>query len=86
MLVLPQSAPAMSMAMLMMKPMLPQMREARREMQALTPAEQDELAASLALEFDQLSAAERKRMLAELGGGLFPAREVGLLNKRYGGP
>ena len=82
MLVLPQSAPAMSMAMLMMKPMLPQMREARREMQALKPAEQEELAASLALELDQFPAGQRKRMLAELGGGLLPARVVDLLNKR----
>ena len=83
-LVLPQSAPTMGMAMGMMKPMLPQFREARDEMRALSPAEQDELAASLAQEFDKVPAADRKRMLTELGGGLFPPRVVETLTRRYG--
>ena len=83
-LVLPQSAPAMGIAMGMMKPMLPQFREARDEMRALSPAEQDELAATLAQEFDKAPAADRKRMLTELGGGLFPPRVVETLTRRYG--
>ena len=83
-LVLPQSAPAMGMAMGMMKPMLPQFREARDEMRALSPTEQDELAATLAQEFDKVPAADRKRMLTELGGGLFPPRVVETLTRRYG--
>lgn len=84
MLVLPQSAQAMGMAMGMMKPMLPQFREARDEMRALSPDEQDELAATLAQEFDKVPAADRKRMLTELGGGLFPPRVVETLTRRYG--
>ena len=82
-LLLPQSAPAMGMTMGMMKPMLSQFREARDEMRALSPLEQDELAASLAEELDKLPAADRKRMLTELGGGLFPPRVVETLTRRY---
>ena len=87
MLVLPQSAPAMGMgmAMGMMKPMLAQFREARDEMRALPADEQDELAATLAQEFDNVPAADRKDMLAELRSGLFPPRVVEILTRRYGG-
>ena len=85
MLVLPQSAPAMGMAMGMMKPMLAQFREARDEMRALPADEQDELAATLAEEFDKVPAADRKDMLAELRSGLFPPRVVEILTRRYGG-
>ena len=84
-LLLPQSAPAMGMAMGLMKPMLPQFRDAREQMRALSPEEQDELAASLAREFDQAPAKDRKAMLVELDGGLFPPRVVQTLNQRYGG-
>lgn len=82
-LVLPQSAPGMGAAMGMMKPMLSKFREARDEMRALSPAEQDELAASLAEELDKLPAADRKPMLTELGSGLFPPRVVETLTRRY---
>ena len=81
-LLLPQSAPGMAMGM--MKPMLSQIREARDEMRTLLPTEQDELAASLAEEFDKVPAADRKRMLTEWGGGLFPPRVVETLTRRYG--
>ena len=83
-LVLPQSAQAMGMAMGMMKSMLPQFREARDEMRGLSPLEQDELAATLAQQLDQAPEADRKRMLTELRGGLFPTRVVDALSKRYG--
>ena len=83
-LVLPQAAQALGMGMGMMKPMLPQFREARDEMRRLSPVEQDELAATLALELDQAPQADRKLMLAELRGGLFPPRVVDALSKRYG--
>lgn len=85
MLLLPQSASTMGMAFGVLKPMLPVLRDARTQMHALSPTEQDELADSLAEELDQVPAAERKAMLAELGGGLFPPRVVANLNKRYGG-
>jgi hypothetical protein len=84
MALLPQAAPAMGMAMGMMKPMLPQFRDARDQMRALSPEEQDELAASLGQELDKAPARDRKAMLGELGGGLFPPRVVQTLNQRYG--
>ena len=83
-LLLPQSAPAMGMAIGMVKPMLSQIREARDEMRTLLPTEQDELAASLAEEFDKVPAADRKRMRTDLGGGLVPPRVVETLTRRYG--
>lgn len=85
MVLLPQAASTMGMAFGMLKPMLPMLRDARTQMHALSPAEQDELAASLAEELDQVPASERKAMLAELGSGMFPPRVVANLNKRYGG-
>ena len=84
MLLLPQTVPMMGMAMGMMKPMLPQLRDARAEMQALSPLEQDELAAMLAQELDTMPTADRKRMLTELGSGLFPPRVVESLTRRFG--
>ena len=85
-LLMPQSAPALGMAMGMMKTVLPQVRAARDQMRLLSPGEQDELAAVLAQEIDQAPVADRKQMLAGLGGGLFPPRVVDALNKRYGVP
>ena len=85
MVLLPQSAPMMGMAFGMMKPVLPKLREARDQMHALSPTEQDELAATLAQEFDKVPAADRKLMLSEIGGGMFPPRVVQSLTKRYGG-
>ncbi|GEM_PF-2871622 len=84
MLLMPQTVPALGMAMGMMKPMLPQFRDARDQMRALSPEDQDELADMLAQEFDKAPAADRKAMLSEIGGGLFPPRVVDALNKRYG--
>ena len=82
---LPAAAPAMGMAMGMMKPVLPKIREAREQMRALSPAEQDELVNNLAQEFDKVPAQDRKAMLGELGNGMFPPRVVEALNKRYSG-
>jgi hypothetical protein len=84
MVLLPQAAPAMGMAMGMMAPLLPQFRDAREQMRALSPEEQDELAATLGQELDKASVQDRKAMLGELGGGLFPPRVVQTLNQRYG--
>ena len=85
-LLVPQSAQALGMAMGMMKTVLPQVREARDQMRLLSPGEQDELATVLAEELDQAPVADRKQMLTGLGGGLFPPRVVDALNKRYGVP
>lgn len=72
MVVLPQTAAALGMGML--KPMLPQLREARTEMQALSPSEQDELAAAMASELKSISGDDRKLFLEQLGSGFFPPR------------
>jgi hypothetical protein len=84
MLLMPQTVPMMGMAMGMMKPILPKLRDAREQMRALSPEEQDELAANLASELDKAPAADRKAMLGELDGGLFPPRVAEALNTRYG--
>ena len=85
-LLVPQSAPALGMAMGMMKSVLPQVREGRDQMRLLSPIEQDELAAVLAQDLDKVPVADRKQMLTGLRGGLFPPRVVDALNKRYGVP
>jgi hypothetical protein len=66
-----------------MKPMLPQLREAREQMRALSPEEQDEMVTMLGQEFDKVSPDDRKAMLGEIGNGLFPPRVVEGLNRRY---
>ena len=85
-LLVPQSAPALGMAMGMMKSVLPQVREGRDQMRLLSPIEQDELAAVLAQDLDKVPVADREQMLTGLRGGLFPPRVVDALNKRYGVP
>ena len=74
MVVLPQTAAALGMGMGMLKPMLPQLRQARTEMQALSPSEQDELAAAMASELKSISGDDRKLFLEQLGSGFFPPR------------
>ena len=85
-LLVPQSAQALGMAMGMMKSVLPQVREGRDQMRQLSPDEQDELATVLAQDLDKVPVADRKQMLTGLRGGLFPPRVVDALNKRYGVP
>jgi len=74
MVLLPTAAPALGMGMAMLKPMLPQLRQARDQLHALTPAEQDELVAALAPEMKALAADERKTLLEFLDSGFFPKR------------
>ena len=74
MVLLPGAAPALGMGMGMLKPMLPQLRQARDELHALTPAEQDELVAALAADMKELPAADRKTFLEFLDSGFFPKR------------
>ena len=74
MVLLPTAAPALGMGMGMLKPMLPQLRQAREQLHALPPAEQDELVAALAPEMKALAADERKAFLEFLDGGFFPKR------------
>ena len=75
MVLLPTAAPALGMGMGMLRPMLPQLRQARDQLHALPPAEQDELVAALAPEMKALPADERKTFLEFLDGGFFPKRD-----------
>lgn len=84
MVVLPQTAAALGMGMSMLKPMLPQLREARTEMQALSPSEQDELAAAMASELKSISGDDRKLFLEQLGSGFFPPRVAEGVRQRLG--
>ena len=74
MVLLPAAAPALGMGMGMMKTMLPQLRQAREQLHALSAEEQNELIAALVPEMKALSADERKTFLEFLDGGFFPKR------------
>jgi hypothetical protein len=82
MVLLPQSAGAMGMGMGMLKPMLGQMRDARQQMRALPPEEQDELAARMAEELKDAPADERREFLEAIGSGFLPPRVVDGLRSR----
>ena len=74
MLLIPASTQVLGMGMGMLAPIIPQLRQARDEMRALSPAEQDEVAATLADELKTASPAERKSFVEQLGNGFFPQR------------
>jgi hypothetical protein len=81
-LLVPASVPAVGMAMGMMKPMIPQLRQAREQMHALSPAEQDEVAAALAQEVQPMPAAQRTAFLDHLDSGFFPARIAAAVKRK----
>ncbi len=72
MVLLPAAIPALGMGMGMLKPMLPQMRQAREELRALSPAEQDEVAAMLAQQVNALPADQRTALMEHIDSGFFP--------------
>jgi hypothetical protein len=74
MALMPQAAPTLGMAMGMLKPMIPQLRQARDQLHALSPEEQDEVAIALAEELRAQPPDERATMLEQLDAGFFPAR------------
>ena len=76
MVLVPSTIPALGMGMGMLKPMIPQLRQARAEMRALSPAEQDEVAAALGQELKALPADQRSALLEYLDSGFFPPRVV----------
>ena len=63
---------------------MPQFKQAHDAMHALSPAEQEELAATLARELEDVPAAERKVFLNEIGGGFFPPRVAEGVKARFG--
>ena len=74
MVLVPATVPALGMAMGMMKPMIPQLRQAREQLHALSPAEQDEVAAELGQQLKALPAGQRAALLEHLDSGFFPPR------------
>ena len=76
MVLVPASIPALGMGMGMMKPMIPQLRQAREQVRALSPQEQDEVAAALVEQIKPLPADERASLLEYLDSGFFPLRIV----------
>jgi hypothetical protein len=84
MTLLPQTAPALGAAMGMLQPMLPQLREARDQMRALSPAEQDEFAATMAQELKAVPADERQPFMEQLDAGFFPPAVAAGVKARLG--
>ena len=74
MVLVPATIPALGMGMGMLKPMIPQLRQARAEMHALSPAEQDEIGAELAQQLKALPADQRAALVEHLDSGFFPPR------------
>lgn len=76
MVLLPESIAALGMGMGMLKPMVPQLQQARAELRALPAAEQDEVAAALLAQVKELPAEQRAALLEYLDGGFSPPRVV----------
>jgi hypothetical protein len=74
MVLVPATIPALGMGMGMLKPMIPQLRQARAELQALSPAEQDEVADMLAQEMQSLPAEQGTALRETIDSGFFPPR------------
>ena len=74
MVLVPATVPALGMAMGMMKPVVPQLRQAREQLHALPPVEQDEVAAELGQQLKALPADQRAALLEHLDSGFFPPR------------
>lgn len=81
-----ETVPALGMGMGMMQPMIPQLRQARDQLHALSPAEQDEVADALAQEVRELSADERAALMEHLDTGFFPARVSAGVKSRLAAP
>jgi hypothetical protein len=74
MTLVPAAVPALGMGMGMLKPVVPQLRQARDELRALSPQEQDEVAAVFVQEARVLSRQERAAFVEHLDAGFFPPR------------
>jgi hypothetical protein len=74
MVLVPETIAALGIGMGMLKPMIPQLRQAREELYALSPADQDEVTAMLVQQMKALPANERAALMEHLGSGFFPPR------------
>lgn len=82
MVLVPASAQALGMGMGMMKPMIPQLRQARAQLRALTPQEQDEVAEAMAQEVRPLPADQRAAFVEHVDSGFFPPRLAAAIKRR----
>lgn len=76
MVLVPASVQALGMGMGMLKPMIPQLQQARAQLHALSPADQDEVAATLVQEMKPLPPDQRVALLEHIDSGFFPPRVV----------
>jgi hypothetical protein len=74
MTLVPAAVPALGMGLGMLKPVVPQIRQARDELRALSPTEQDEVATAFVQEAKALSREERAAFVEHLDSGFFPPR------------
>lgn len=74
MVLVPATIPVLGQGMGMIKPMIPQFRQARDELQALSPAEQDEVADMLTQEIESLPPDQVEAFMETLDSGFFPPR------------
>lgn len=86
MTLVPASVPALGMGMGMLKPIVPQLRQARDELRALSPQEQDEVAAAFAQEVKPLPAEERAAFVEHLDSGFFPPRIAAAVRRHLSRP
>ncbi len=86
MVLVPAAVPALGMGMGMMQPMIPQLRQAREQLHALPPSEQDEVADALAQEMRTLGTDERAALMEHLDTGFFPARVSAGVKSRLAAP
>lgn len=86
MVLVPASVPALGMAMGMMKPIVPQLRRARDELHALSPAEQDDVAAAFVEETRALSRDERAAFVEHLDSGFLPPRMAAAVKRSLTSP
>ncbi|HEX6705567.1 MAG TPA: hypothetical protein VF169_12465 [Albitalea sp.] len=76
MALVPSATPALGSGLGMLKTVIPQMRQAREQLHAMTPQEQDEVAAAFVQEIKDMPADDRAAVLEHVGNGFFPARVV----------
>jgi hypothetical protein len=71
----------------MLKPIIPQLQRARDELRAMSPEEQDEVAAMLAQEVQTLPSDQRAALMEHLDAGFFPPRiGAGVKSRLAGSP
>lgn len=86
MVLVPATVPALGMAMGMLRPVLPELRQAHQQLRALSPQEQDEVAEAMAQEMRPLLDEERAAVVEHLDSGFFPPRIAAGVKRRLAAP